>query len=69
MAKGVKMLKLKQYFCRHKFKVIARQKDTQQNLWKCPKCGVFCIQHYGIGLSYKCKAPNIGGWIKFNDKM
>ena len=58
------MLKLKQYLCRHDFKVIGTQKDTQENLWQCPKCKVYCIQHYGLGISYICKVPNIGGWIK-----
>jgi hypothetical protein len=57
------MLKFKQYFCRHEFEKIAQHKDTQMNLWRCNKCEVFLVQHYGIGLSYKCKIPNIlHGW-------
>jgi hypothetical protein len=59
-------LKLKQYLCRHNFKFVSKHKDTQQNLWKCKKCGVYCIQHYGIGVHYFCKEPNIDGWE--NDK-
>lgn len=56
------MLKLKQYLCRHNFKYIAKHKTTQQNLWKCTKCGVYCIQHYGLGTHYKSKTPHIDGW-------
>ena len=58
------MLKLRQYFCKHNFVVIAQHAHTQSNLWKCRKCKVYYIQHYGIGLGYKCKVPNVGGWIK-----
>lgn len=57
------MLKLKQYICRHDFKHIAQHRSTKQNLWKCRKCDVFVIQHWGIGTHYKCKTPNIEGWI------
>jgi hypothetical protein len=57
------VLKVKQYFCKHNFQFIAHHNCTQQNLWKCSKCGVFIIQHYGIGTHYKCKEPNIDGWI------
>ncbi|MBB6445825.1 hypothetical protein HNR53_002474 [Bacillus benzoevorans] len=59
------MLNLKQYFCNHDYQCIAEHKSTQSNLWKCKKCNVYYIQHYGIGIGYKCKVPNIGGWIKF----
>lgn len=58
------MLKLKQYFCKHNYVTIAQHKSTQSNLWKCDRCGVYYIQHYGIDLGYKCKVPNIGGWEK-----
>lgn len=57
------MLKLKQYFCKHDYKYLANHKSTQQNLWTCERCDVFVIQHYGIVAHYKCKEPNIGGWI------
>lgn len=57
------MLKLKQYFCKHDFKIIAHHNCSQQNLWRCKKCGVFVIQHYGIGFSYKNQTPHIDGWI------
>lgn len=57
------MLKVKQHFCRHDFKQIAKHRNSQMNLWKCSKCNVWLIQHYGIELSYKCKVPNIlQGW-------
>ena len=62
------MLKLKQYFCRHKFECLAYQAHTEENLWQCSKCKVYCIQHYGLGISYKCIVPNIGGWIKYGIK-
>ena len=54
---------IKQFFCRHNFIYLAKHKSTQQNLWMCDKCGIHLIQHYGIGVHYKCKQPNIGGWI------
>jgi hypothetical protein len=57
------MLKLKQYFCKHDYSCIAEHSSTQSNLWKCKKCGVFYIQHYGINVGYKCKIPNVGGWV------
>jgi hypothetical protein len=57
------MLKLKQYFCRHNFEHIAKHKCSQQNLWRCTKCGVFVIQHYGLDLSYKSQTPQLEGWI------
>ena len=56
------MLKLIQYFCKHDFKCIARHESYSENLWKCTKCGIYYIQHYGIGIGYKCQIPNIGGW-------
>ena len=54
---------IKQLFCRHDYKWIARHGSTQQNLWQCGKCGTYYIQHYGIGIGYKCKTPNIDGCI------
>ncbi len=56
------MLKIKQYFCEHVYRRIGEHEHTQQNLYQCRKCEVFYIKHYGIGISYKCKTPNIGGW-------
>lgn len=58
------MLKLKQYFCKHDFIQIGKHKHTSQNLYQCKKCNVFYIYHLGINTGYKCKTPNIGGWIK-----
>lgn len=52
------MLKIKQYLCKHKFEILSSKKDTQQNLWQCAKCKVYCIQHYGIGVSYKSNSPH-----------
>lgn len=57
------MLKIKQYLCRHDFKYLARHQFTSQNLWKCKKCEVYYIQHWGLDIGYKCKYPNIDGWI------
>ena len=55
---------LRQLICKHDYKVIAKHNTTQQNLWQCNKCRIFYIQHYGIGIGYKCKKPNLNGWIK-----
>lgn len=60
------MLKIKQYLCRHEFGYIAKHNFTQQNLWQCPKCNVYIIQHWGLGTHYKCQKPNIDGWIYGN---
>lgn len=57
------MLKLRQYLCRHDFEYIAKHRSSSQNLWKCRKCGVYCIQHWGLGIHYKFKTPHIDGWI------
>lgn len=63
------MLKLKQYFCKHKFKLVGKQRHVQENLWQCEKCGVFYIQHYGIGVGYHHKTPHIGGWVPPSEKI
>ncbi|RUS47551.1 hypothetical protein ELR57_07075 [Cohnella sp. AR92] len=60
------MLKLRQYLCRHYFKIIANHRSVSENLWQCKKCGVYCIQHWGIGVSYLHKTPHIDGWIYKN---
>lgn len=57
-------LKLRQYFCKHDFTYLTKHKTTSQNLWQCKKCSVYYIQHWGIGIGYKCKEPNIKGWEK-----
>jgi len=54
---------IRQMICRHNYKVIAKHRHTQSNLWQCDKCNVFYIQHYGIWVGYKCRVPNIGGWV------
>lgn len=56
------VLKLKQYFCRHDYKLIGKHQSTSQNLWQCFKCEVFVIQHWGLGISYKSKTPHLSGW-------
>lgn len=56
------MLRLKQYFCRHKHVLIANHGFSRQNLHKCEKCDVFVIQHYGIGLHYFSKTPHLEHW-------
>lgn len=54
---------IKQFLCKHKeFKIIATHKFTQQNLWYCPKCKVYYIQHYGIGLGYYSQTPHLEHW-------
>lgn len=58
------MLKLRQYFCKHDFKCIGKHEICQENLWRCIKCETYYIQHYGMGIGYKCQIPNIGGWRK-----
>lgn len=55
-------LRLKQYFCEHNLKYVTKHRTSQQILWKCTKCGVYCIEHYGIGLGYYSKTPHIQGW-------
>ncbi len=43
--------------------MIAKHRSSQQNLWGCNKCGVFIIQHWGLGTYYKSKTHHINGWI------
>lgn len=65
MSKGgsTLVLKLKQYICRHKFRLIAKHKYCQENLWVCDKCSVFLTQHYGVNVHYLSKEiPNIE-WV------
>lgn len=57
-------MNLKCLFNNHDFEIIAKHKSSQQNLWKCKRCGIFYIQHYGINCGYKIKKPNLKGWIK-----
>lgn len=57
------MLKIKQYFCKHDYEMVAMHGHSQQNLYKCKKCDVFLIQHYGLGVRHKCTYPNIDGWV------
>lgn len=56
-------LKLKQYLCIHNYEHIAVHKSASENLWKCRKCGVYYIQHWGLGIGYKYQTPDISGWI------
>ncbi|AEZ50464.1 hypothetical protein F400_gp017 [Bacillus phage BCD7] len=58
------MGRIRQFFCTHDYKHIADHNCSQQNLWQCKKCKLYYIQHYGIGIGYSCRVPNIGGWIK-----
>lgn len=58
------VLKIRQYLCRHDYICIARHKSTSQNLWKCSKCGVYYIQHWGLGIGYACVKPNLNGWVE-----
>lgn len=34
-----------------------------QNLWVCEKCGIYYIQHWGIGVGSKSKTPALDNWI------
>lgn len=63
------MLKIRQYFCKHDYELVATHGSTSQNLWQCKKCDVFVVQNWGVGLYYKCKEPNIGGWIYETEKV
>ena len=56
------ILKLRQYLCKHDFIQIGKHISTSQNLWKCKKCDIYYIQHWGMGVGYKCKTPNLDGW-------
>lgn len=60
---------IKQFFCRHKrIECIAQHEFTQQNLWYCPKCGIYYIQHYGIGVGCYSKTPMLEHWKYNTDK-
>ena len=40
---------------KHDFKFVSKQKDTQQNLYKCSKCNMHYMRHCGLGIGYKTK--------------
>lgn len=40
---------------KHDFIFVKKQTHTSQNLWKCSKCKMHYIQHYGLGIGYKTK--------------
>lgn len=57
------MLKLKQYLCKHDYKYLAKNKHISENLWQCKKCGVYYIQHWGLGIGFKSKNIGNAKWI------
>lgn len=59
---------LKQRFCKHDYKMIARHKSVSENLWRCGKCGLFYIQHWGMGIGYSHQTPHISGWIGLDEE-
>ena len=62
------MLKLKQYFCKHDFELIARHKIVSENLYQCSKCNVYMLNHWGLGIFVKFKElVNADKW-RFIDK-
>lgn len=50
------MLKLRQYFCRHNFKLKVKHRHTNQTLSICKKCGVYKTSHDGLILEFKHKS-------------
>lgn len=57
------MLKLKQYFCKHDFYLIAKHRIVSENLYKCSRCNVYMARHMGIGVSFKTKElPSKSKW-------
>lgn len=52
------------WFGRHDYEYVARHRSSSQNLWWCRRCGLFYIQHWGLGIGYTHKTPHIGGWVK-----
>lgn len=53
----------KRLFCfNHDYKNIAAHRVSQQNLWKCEKCGQLYLQHYGIGVGSKVYNFNVVEW-------
>ena len=57
------ILKLNQYFCKHDYKYLAKNKHINENLWWCPKCRVYYVQYWMLGIGFKCKLP------RFNDYL
>ena len=57
------MLKIRQYFCKHDFNLLAKHKIVSEDLYQCSKCGVYMVRHRGIGVSFKSKEfPLCGKW-------
>ena len=57
-------MNLRKLFCKHDYKQIAKHQSSSQNLWRCDKCGLLYIQHWGIDIGYSCEKPNLDGWVE-----
>ena len=60
--KEIKLI-LKQKFCRHKLRFIAKNKHSNETLFMCRKCGAFYILHKGMHLGYLTRKVNLNDWI------
>lgn len=57
------MRTLKQLFCRHNWRLIAKHKSVNEVLFQCNKCKMYKVWHRGINLEYRTNEfPNTTGW-------
>lgn len=60
----IKLLdRLKQYLCKHDFKLISKNKIVSENLYQCGKCNIYMLNHTGLGIYIETtKLPSNIGW-------
>lgn len=54
---------LRQFFCRHDFRIEACHKHVSENLYQCTKCSVYFVWHWGLGLGFKSKSCPGEDWL------
>lgn len=54
--------RLSQFLCRYGFTLVAENKITRESLYRCRKCGIYEMYHYGINCSRKTRKININEW-------
>ena len=47
---------IKRMLCNHDYNFVKAHEHTQQNLWRCKRCKLYYVQHYGLGIGYAAKS-------------
>lgn len=54
--------RLSQFLCKHGFTSIAENEISQEALYRCRKCGLYEMYHYGIGSQRRTRNIDINEW-------